>query len=279
MQLRSLIPLALGAALITGCASNPSQGGADGAANTNVRVSAGGIRLRLAPPATPPRSAYGRVAQPMGQRVPPDPAAAAEAERRRVEAQEAARQRREAEEAELRAARPADAATARRVAGWIAQDSRGWATNRLDAGSVTNVVILPTRVGGAVVARADYTFNGGQRGWGETRIANGNFQCIRFWDFADECRALRQPSQEPAQNTTADLRAGCQREARRLESYHDMNRRNLESDAAFSELRRYLNPTEIAERARLRLLADQEFARNRARSENLLRECRSLGLI
>lgn len=79
MQVRSLIPLALGGALLAGCEGTPSQGGAGAQGNANFRFNAGGPRFSLNDPGTPPRYTFGRPGQQMPQRPAPDPAVVAEA--------------------------------------------------------------------------------------------------------------------------------------------------------------------------------------------------------
>jgi hypothetical protein len=76
----------------------------------------------------------------------------------------------------------------------VARDSLGWVTNRYDPDSMSNVTVLARSPDGAPLRlRGNYTYNNGFSGWVEAEFADGKLNCLRFHDFADTCRPLRQP--------------------------------------------------------------------------------------
>ncbi len=111
-------------------------------------------------------------------------AAAASAERAQIRQAEAQRATR-AETARIAAMPRANAAQTRMLSDAIGQDSRSWRRNRYDAGSLSNV-----RISGNGMLRGDYTYNGGERGWLEGRIASGRVQCIQYHDTSG-CAPVR----------------------------------------------------------------------------------------
>jgi TPR repeat protein len=83
--------------------------------------------------------------------------------------------------------------------GLVRTDSLGWATNRYDVGSMTNVQIVEGSVqSGHYTIRGDYTYNGGSSGWVMARMSGTNLDCILFHDSWIGCRALRAPGQGQA---------------------------------------------------------------------------------
>lgn len=102
-------------------------------------------------------------------------AAAVEAERARI--------------ASLPAAGPVFTA---RLATQVQTDSRGWAFNHFDGGSLHNVKVSSGSIkSGNFVLRGEYTYNGGSPGWVLAQYAGGKFDCIQFWDAMVGCRGLR----------------------------------------------------------------------------------------
>jgi hypothetical protein len=98
--------------------------------------------------------------------------------------------------AKLRNAPLAGPALTRKLEGYVQTDSRGWAFNHYDAGTVTNVKIIDGSVAsGSYILRGEYTYNGGQSGWVAAKMAGPNLQCILFWDAMIGCRNLRSPEQ------------------------------------------------------------------------------------
>jgi hypothetical protein len=94
--------------------------------------------------------------------------------------------------------------------GFVTTDSRGWAFNRYDAGSMTNVKIIDgSAKSGNYVMQGYYTYNGGSRGWVMAKMAAGKLDCIQFWDAVIGCRGIRTPEQGAAMRSAAfDVLAG-----------------------------------------------------------------------
>lgn len=116
-------------------------------------------------------------------------------------AAEAARQREEARIAALPNAGPA---ATRRFEALVQADSRGWAFNRFDSGSLHNVKVLTGTANSAnYVLRGEYTYNGGSPGWVIAQMNGPNLVCIQFWDAVVGCRALRTQAQGEAMRAMA----------------------------------------------------------------------------
>lgn len=116
---------------------------------------------------------------------------AAKAEQDRVAAAEAA-----ARYAALPSASPV---LVRKFDGLVQIDSRGWAFNHYDVGSLHNVKIVSGKAGvGTYVMRGEYTYNGGARGWVMVEMVGPNLSCIQFWDAVLGCRGLRTAAQGQA---------------------------------------------------------------------------------
>ena len=90
--------------------------------------------------------------------------------------------------------RPGSSSDRQLVTRAITDDSSFWAWNRLDQGSVSNVMRGPANAAGAYVVQGDYTYNGGSRGWARVMIAGGQVSCIAFHDDPGGCRDVRRPS-------------------------------------------------------------------------------------
>lgn len=108
-----------------------------------------------------------------------------------------------AAEAQIRNAPAAGPALTKKLEGFVRTDSLGWAFNRYDAGSVTNVKIVEgTLKSGNYTLRGEYTYNGGAQGWVLAKMSGPNLDCIQFWDAMIGCRALRTPEQGQAMRDT-----------------------------------------------------------------------------
>lgn len=72
----------------------------------------------------------------------------------------------------------------------IAQDSRSWFINRYDHGSVEVIEksVWESPSGLKVKYKVNYTYNGGRSGWAELQLKDGEFYCIRYHDFPNDCR-------------------------------------------------------------------------------------------
>lgn len=73
----------------------------------------------------------------------------------------------------------------------IRQDSRSWFFNRYDYNSATldKSSIWQSPSGIKVTYKVNYTYNGGRSGWAELTFNDGEFVCIRYWDFPSDCRS------------------------------------------------------------------------------------------
>jgi hypothetical protein len=90
------------------------------------------------------------------------------------------------------AAAPAQAQLTALMDNYIAQDSREWFFHSYRAGDVVDARLTQLGADGrSFTARANYIFNGNQRGWVEAVVSNGQLQCLRFWD-SGRCRPMRQ---------------------------------------------------------------------------------------
>jgi len=74
----------------------------------------------------------------------------------------------------------------------VAQDSRSWAVNRYDQGSMKDATVEQSANGKPSRIKAYYTYNNGQRGWVEAEMVNGRLSCLTYWDFPNNCRKLGQ---------------------------------------------------------------------------------------
>lgn len=71
----------------------------------------------------------------------------------------------------------------------ITEDSRSWFFNRYDRGSAKLNNVWESPSGLKTKVKIDYTYNGGRYGWAELQYYDGEFQCIRYHDFPDDCRS------------------------------------------------------------------------------------------
>ncbi|MGZ8285155.1 MAG: hypothetical protein ACXW27_04515 [Allosphingosinicella sp.] len=126
-----------------------------------------------------------------------------EDEQRRLAAAQAA-ERARAAEAAYNALPSAGPALTRRLDGLVQTDSRGWAFNRYDTGSIANVKIIEGSIrSGNFVMQGYYTYNGGNRGWVMAKMAGGTLDCIQFFDAVVGCRGLRTAEQGQAMRDAA----------------------------------------------------------------------------
>jgi hypothetical protein len=74
----------------------------------------------------------------------------------------------------------------------IGEDSSSWFMNRFDRGSVRfNKITFEAPSGLKVRFKVDYTYNGGREGWAEIEVIDGEFSCIRYHDFPNDCRSRK----------------------------------------------------------------------------------------
>jgi len=74
--------------------------------------------------------------------------------------------------------------------GIITEDSRSWFWNSYDRGSAKmNRVIFDN--GTKVKFKVNYTYNHGSSGWAILEVYEGEFSCIRYHDFPNECRSKK----------------------------------------------------------------------------------------
>lgn len=121
---------------------------------------------------------------------------ALQAEKDRIAAAEAA--------ARYAALPNAGPALTRKFEQYVREDSQGWAFNRYDFGSLTNVKIVSGKAGvGTYVMRGEYTYNGGAPGSVMVEMNGPNLSCIQFWDAVIGCRGLRTAAQGQAMRDAA----------------------------------------------------------------------------
>lgn len=106
-------------------------------------------------------------------------------------------------QAERASASLASRAQTQLLASAIAQDSKSWAFNRYDSGSLSEVSLVQSS-GGIQTIRGNYTFNDGRnKGWASVNVQGGKVLCITYWDTYS-CNSVR-PA--PVPKTDAELRA------------------------------------------------------------------------
>ena len=106
--------------------------------------------------------------------------------------------------AKLRAAPSAGPVLTRKLDGLVLTDSRGWAFNKYQAGSMTNVKIVEGSIkSGHYVLRGEYEFNGGSTGWVIAKMSGQKLDCIQFHDSVVGCRGLRSAAQGQAMRQAA----------------------------------------------------------------------------
>jgi len=72
----------------------------------------------------------------------------------------------------------------------ISYDARSWFFNRYDYNSA-EVVRSWSSSSYKDKVLVDYTYNNGRSGWAELVFHEGEFHCVRYHDFANECRTSR----------------------------------------------------------------------------------------
>ncbi len=104
-----------------------------------------------------------------------------------------------AAEAKIRNAPSAGPLLTKKLEGFVRTDAQGWAFNRFDEGSITNVKVIDGSVkSGQYTLRGEYTYNGGAGGWVLAQMVGPKLGCIQFHDAIIGCRALRTPEQGQA---------------------------------------------------------------------------------
>jgi hypothetical protein len=73
----------------------------------------------------------------------------------------------------------------------VVEDSRSWAINQYDQGSMRNAVVEQSANGKVTQVKGYYTYNHGKPGWVEAELNNGHLLCLHYWDRND-CRQLGQ---------------------------------------------------------------------------------------
>jgi hypothetical protein len=78
----------------------------------------------------------------------------------------------------------------------VETDSKGWAFNQFDHGSIHDVRVAEgSEKSGSMTLRGVYTYNGGSAGWVLAKMEGGKFSCVQFWDAKGGCRAMKTPEQ------------------------------------------------------------------------------------
>jgi hypothetical protein len=73
----------------------------------------------------------------------------------------------------------------------VAEDSRSWAMNQYDQGSMRNAAVEQPGNGKTTRVKGYYTYNNGKPGWVEAELIDGRLSCLHYWDRVD-CRQLGQ---------------------------------------------------------------------------------------
>ena len=73
----------------------------------------------------------------------------------------------------------------------VAEDSRSWALNQYDQGSMRDAVVEQSSNGKSILVKGYYTYNHGKPGWVEAELSSGGLSCLHYWDTND-CRQLGQ---------------------------------------------------------------------------------------
>ncbi len=77
----------------------------------------------------------------------------------------------------------------------ISADARSWVLNRYDRGSVYSVQLVNQSDDGQNAdAVAEYTYNGGLRGWVRAHLVGGVVSCFEYHDFSGQCRPVNAAS-------------------------------------------------------------------------------------
>jgi hypothetical protein len=71
----------------------------------------------------------------------------------------------------------------------VAQDSKSWAANQYNRGSMRNVTVVRSSDGKSRIIKGDYTFNNREQGWVEARFVGNRLSCLHYWDRSD-CRSI-----------------------------------------------------------------------------------------
>jgi hypothetical protein len=74
----------------------------------------------------------------------------------------------------------------------VSEDSRSWAVNTYDHGSMNNAQVEQWANGKPILIKGYYTYDNGKPGWVEAKLVNGRLSCVSYWDFPENCRQLGQ---------------------------------------------------------------------------------------
>jgi TPR repeat protein len=70
----------------------------------------------------------------------------------------------------------------------IAADSLSWALNVYQRGSASDIRLIAGTGPLSLTFRLSFDYAGGRSGWVEAEVYRDQVRCLRYWDFADECR-------------------------------------------------------------------------------------------
>jgi hypothetical protein len=75
----------------------------------------------------------------------------------------------------------------------VTQDSKSWAMNKYDPGSMRSTATIRQSSNGThLTVVGHYSYNRGQPGWVQAEFSNGKLSCLLYWDFPNDCRPLGQ---------------------------------------------------------------------------------------
>lgn len=75
----------------------------------------------------------------------------------------------------------------------VARDSRSWAMNKYDPGSMRSTATIRQSSNGThLTVVGHYSYNRGHPGWVHAEFSNGKLSCLLYWDFPNDCRPLGQ---------------------------------------------------------------------------------------
>jgi hypothetical protein len=73
----------------------------------------------------------------------------------------------------------------------VAEDSRSWALNQYDQGSMKIATVEQSANGKQTRVKGNYTYNNGRAGWVQAELIDGRLSCLHYWDRND-CRKPEQ---------------------------------------------------------------------------------------
>jgi hypothetical protein len=75
----------------------------------------------------------------------------------------------------------------------VTRDSKSWAVNKYDSGSMKSTATIRQSGNGThLTVVGHYSYNRGQPGWVQAEFSNGKLSCLLYWDFPNDCRPLGQ---------------------------------------------------------------------------------------